>query len=486
MVAPKEPLKQHKLNSNSNSMKKFISAMAAGYVHVFITVLAAAGTIFLMSCNEQKPKKAEKNLPESDVVHPKWSKNANIYEVNVRQFTPEGTFAAFEDHMPRLKEMGVDILWLMPIHPVGEKNRKGELGSYYSVKDYKGVNPEFGTLDDLKSLVKKAHEMGMYVIIDWVANHTAWDHQWMEDHPEWYTIDSNGNFVAPFDWTDVADLNFENKELWAAMTDALKYWVTEADIDGYRCDVAAMVPVEFWNQARVELDKIKPVFMLAEAEEPGLHTHAFDMTYAWELHHIMNSIAKGEMDANALQKYFQKADTLYPKNAYRMAFTSNHDENSWNGTEFERMGDGHKVFAVLSATLPGMPLIYSGQEAALDKRLAFFSKDTIDWKDYPYEDFYKSILQLKKEQKPLWNGNFGSKQQRIKTTKNKLVYAFMRVKKEEKVIVLTNLSDKELEIELMGSGYEGTYKSYFDGHEVILKGKDKFTLGPWGYRVFVY
>ncbi len=190
------------------------------------------------------------------------------------------------------------------------------MGSYYAVKDYKAVNPEFGTMEDFKELVSKAHEMGFKVILDWVANHSAWDNQWIYDNPEWYTVDSLGNMIAPFDWSDVADLNFENKELWTAMIDALKFWVIEADIDGYRCDVASMVPTEFWDQARKELDEIKPVFMLAEADKPDHHTNAFDMSYAWELHHILNSIAKGEMDANNIDRYFAKIDTTYPANAY--------------------------------------------------------------------------------------------------------------------------------------------------------------------------
>lgn len=274
------------------------------------------------------------------------------------------------------EDLGVDILWFMPIHPIGELNRKGSLGSYYSVRDYKAVNPEFGTMEDFKNLVNKAHELGFKVILDWVANHTSFDHQWATDHPEWYTRDEKGNIVSPFDWTDVADLKYDNNPaLWDAMIDALKFWVVEANIDGYRCDVAGMVPVAFWEKARTELDAVKPVFMLAEDEgQRDLMKKAFDANYGWEFHHIMNNIAKGEKNAADVWAYFAKEDTLFAPTSFRMMMTSNHDENSWNGTEFERMGDGAKAFAVMAYTIPGFPMMYNGQEVALNKRLLFFEK----------------------------------------------------------------------------------------------------------------
>lgn len=304
-------MKLLKINLKILNMKKTKLLKNIKFISIFLLSLL----ILSFSCQN----KDKKNTVDTEgVTHTEWSKNAIIYEVNVRQFTPEGTFIEFEKHLPRLKEMGVDILWLMPINPIGKKNRKGSLGSYYSVKDYKAVNPEFGNMDDLKNLVKKAHDLGMYVILDWVANHTAWDNKMIVDHPEWYTKDSAGNFVSPFDWTDVVDLNYENKALRDYMTGALKFWVEEADIDGYRCDVAGMVPVEFWDRARAELDKIKTVFMLAEAEEVKHHKNAFDMSYAWEFHHIMNEIAKGNKNANDAAEYFIKNDSVYPEDAYRM------------------------------------------------------------------------------------------------------------------------------------------------------------------------
>ncbi|HNI44383.1 MAG TPA: alpha-amylase family glycosyl hydrolase, partial [Chitinophagales bacterium] len=303
--------------------------------------------------------------------------NASMYEVNIRQFSPEGTFKQVEEQLPRLKSMGVGIVWLMPIHPIGEFNRKGALGSYYSIKDYNAVNPEFGTMDDFKRLVKKCHDLGMFIIIDWVANHSSCDNVWLKTHSDWYTKDKAGNFQPPVaDWSDVYDLNYDNPDLQAAMVEAMKFWVTEADIDGFRCDVAEMVPDSFWKKARLALNTLnKPIFMLAEGEKPELHANGFDATYDWTLHHLINDVAQNKKTVVDLDSYFKTTATKYGKNDYRLQFTSNHDENSWNGTEYERLGSGVKSFAILTATIPGMPLVYSGQESALKKRLKFFEKD---------------------------------------------------------------------------------------------------------------
>jgi glycosidase len=442
--------------------------------------------MFLGACTGAKKKTPVKKVPPmSYVVHPEWSRNATIYEVNIRQFTPVGTFNAFADQIPRLKKMGVDILWLMPVNPIGEKNRKGSRGSYYSVRDYKGVNPEFGTFYDFKALVGKAHKEGMKVIIDWVANHTSWDNAWITEHPDWYTKDSLGRMISPYDWSDVADLNYNNKKLWAAMLDAMKYWVKNADIDGYRCDVAGLVPFEFWDTARVVLDKIKPVFMLAEAEDPGLHTRAFDMTYCWELHKLMASIAQGKKNAMDLENYFIKQDTLYSADAYRMMFTSNHDENSWNGTEFEKMGEGSICMAVLTATLPGMPLVYNGQESAFNRRLKFFDKDTIDWKDYRLEPFYRKLFALKHAYQPLWNGSYGGRLERIPTSADSSVFAFIRNKEGDRVFVLANLTGKVQEAELKGNSFEGKYKEWFSEEKAAFEKGASVRLKPWEYKVYV-
>jgi len=448
---------------------------------IILAVLLLGGLLFT-AC---KSKTEKITAPVSNVVHPGWSKDAVIYEVNVRQFTSEGTFLAFEEHLPRLKELGVDIIWLMPVHPIGEKNRKGPLGSYYSVQDYTAVNPEYGTVENFKELVNKAHSLGMYVILDWVANHTAWDHAWIGDHPDWYTKDEKGDMIAPFDWTDVAELDYSNEAMRAAMINDMKFWVTEADIDGFRCDVANEVPVDFWDRARAELDEIKPVFMLAEAEEVEHHAHAFDMSYAWELHHLMNDIAKGEKNVTDLDEYFKKHDRRFPEDAYRMSFITNHDENSWNGTEYERMGEAVNTFAVLTYTLPGMPMLYTGQESAFDRRLLFFDKDSVDWADFPLSNFYKKLGQLRKENQALWSGTDGGKMRRVQTSDDESVYAFLRMKHGKSVLVLANLSDTLISFTLKFKGKEKPLKDWFTGKNVNIRSGESMNLGAWEYRVLV-
>lgn len=423
----------------------------------------------------------------SNVVHPKWSNDSAIYEVNIRQYSEEGTINAFMEHLPRLKELGIEILWLMPIHPIGEINRKGTLGSYYSVKDYKGLNPEFGTKEDFQKLVDSIHALDMYVIIDWVANHTAWDNPWTKSHPEFFMKDTLGNFVTPNpDWTDVLDLNYKNNSLWYYMTDALKYWVEEFNIDGYRCDVAGMIPVEFWNQARKELDKIKPVFMLAEWDTPEMHYEAFDMTYDWTMHNIMNNIAKGEKDVNELKKHIIEDRERYPENAYRMQFTSNHDENSWNGTVFERLGDGAETFLVLSTLIPDMPLVYSGQEAGMNKRLSFFEKDLIEWKDHSFFELYKNLIQLKKENKALHNGNFGGEVHFAQNSEEEKIFSFVRKKSDDKIFAVFNLSDEKVDVTINDPVTAGIYYEFFSKEPLSIDSRIFFDLKPWEYKIYIH
>ena len=430
--------------------------------------------------------KAQSNLSTSNhqVKHPDWTKSAVIYEVNVRQYTAEGTFNAFAKHLDRLKEMGVDILWLMPINPIGKEKRKGSLGSYYSISDYKGINPEYGNLDDFKNLIIKAHSLGIHVIIDWVANHSAWDHPWITEHPEWYKKNAEGTFLSPYDWTDVVSLNFDNQQMRKEMINCMKYWITETNIDGFRCDVAGLVPVDFWDETRIELDKIKPVFMLAEAEEPKHHLKAFDMSYTWELHHLMNNIAQEKDSASKLLQYYKKEGTLYSTSDYRMIFTSNHDENSWNGTEFERMGNGAQTFAALSATLPGMLLIYSGQEAALNKRLKFFDKDQISWDTVPFLNFYKDLISLKHQNQALWNGNFGGTFKIITSSNPKEVLVFSRTKADNSVLVICNLSKNEITSSIPLNNLKGVYQNYFTKEKLEISKNATFKLKPWEYLIF--
>jgi len=427
---------------------------------------------------------AKTGNPVSFVKHPEWAKNANIYEVNIRQYTPEGTFNAFARDLPRLKKMGVDIIWLMPIQTIGEKNRKGPLGSPYSVKNYKKINPHYGTMDDLKNLVNKVHQQGMKIIIDWVANHTAWDNIWTKTHPEWYTKDANGHFKPPVaDWSDVIELDYSNQHMRDAMLDAMKYWVQKADIDGFRCDVAGSVPTDFWNRVRRELDRIKPVFMLAEAEKPELHNYAFDMTYAWEFHGLTNQIAHGEIGINALDDYRAKEDSVLAPNAYRMYFTSNHDENTWNGSAVERYGDGVKTFAILAATFDGMPLIYDGQESHMSKRLEFFKKDPIQWNDYSMQGFYHTLLELKHKNPALWNGAAGGSFSKVVTSDHeKNVYAYTRKKDDHEVMVVLNFSKNPEEVKLLNVNARD-FKNVFTG-ETEKVGKASIKLAPWGYKVW--
>jgi glycosidase len=339
---------------------------------------------------------------------PDWIKHATLYELNVRQFTPEGTFKAAQEHLPRLKELGVGIIWLMPIYPIGEVERKGTLGSYYSVRDYRAVNPEFGSINDLKAFVEEAHSKKMKVIIDWVANHTSRDAAWVDEHPEWYRWDNTGKIVAPYDWTDVAQLDIHNHHMWEEMASCMKHWLTQANIDGFRCDMASLLPVEFWEYIRQELDKVRHVFMLAESEDPHLHRNAFDATYCWDIHHIMNELAQGKSTVADIDRCFKKQHALFAPTDMRLNFTSNHDENSWSGTEFERMGLAAKQMAVFSFLIPGIPLIYNGQEVALSHRLSFFEKDCIEWGvNRDFEVFYTKLTALKKRYEALWNGDWG-------------------------------------------------------------------------------
>lgn len=415
-----------------------------------------------------------------------WSKNAVLYEVNIRQYTPEGTFKAFETHLPRLKELGVDILWLMPVNPISLKNRKGSLGSYYSVKDYKAINPEFGTMDDFKHLVTKAHEMGFKVIIDWVANHTGWDNSWITEHPDWYTKDSTGTIISPNpDWSDIADLNFDSKPMRRAMIEAMDFWVKETNIDGFRCDVAWGVPQDFWEAAKASLDSIKSVYMLAEDEDhPGFLEKAFQSNYTWKLHHILNDVAQGKKTAADIKTYFSEVGTKYAPGAFPMQFITNHDENSWSGSEYERMGDAVKTFATLSFTVEGIPLLYSGQEAGLKKRLRFFEKDTIDWSNLEIQSFYQKLIKLKKEQTALWNGAAGGKLMLVENSNPARVLSFTREKDNSQVLAIFNLSAEPVEVQLQLNQTEN-YLDYFSGETKKLEKGTSIKLDKWAYWVLV-
>lgn len=452
---------------------------------VFLFAIAAAH----IAC--QGPRSESSNYSDQESVsvdlgmHPEWSAHSSIYEVNIRQQTPEGTISAFIEKLPEVKALGVEILWIMPIQPIGIENRKGVLGSYYSISDYTAVNPEFGTMEDFVNLVNQAHELGLKVILDWVANHSSFDNVWMAEHMDWYT-QVDGVVVSPNeDWTDVADLNYDNPDMRHAMREAMKFWITETDIDGYRCDVAYELPLDFWNNTRKALDSIKPVFMLAEAEGPEYHKEAFDMTYGWEFHHIINEIASGKKELSDLDAYHDKILEIYDKNDYRMYFTTNHDENSWNGTVEERMGDNAKNFFVLSTTFPSsMPLIYGGQEFGLNKRLRFFDKDTVVATDSSLHQWYSDIINLKMTHPTLKMGDLQGDYVRLKDS-DEQVFGFLRELQGHLLVIAINFGEKEgmvkLPSEVSGNEFmdaiSGEVYAMLDG-QISLKANSYKILTP--------
>ena len=367
--------------------------------------------------------------------------NSVVYEMNVRQYTPEGTVAAAQQELPRLAELGVDIVWLMPIYPIGVDGRKGPLGSYYAVKNYCDVNPEFGTLADFDNFLAEAHRLGLRVVLDWVANHTSPDNVWVTERPaDWYERDAEGNTTFTADWSDTANLNYENHDVWTGMAGAMRFWM-ERGIDGFRCDMACEVPLEFWQEAISGLRADYPnMYMLAEGEEPLLHTlSGFNSSYSWELHHMMNAIARGEQNIPELLAYLEKDAARHPAEAFRLMFTSNHDENSWAGTEFERMGDAVKVMAVLTFTLPGgQPLIYTGQEMGWNKRFEFFQRDPVPaWEKNEYFDFYKELIAIRHANPALAAGANGGAFEVVSAEDSVLV--FTRTLPNNKVTVTVEL-----------------------------------------------
>jgi len=404
--------------------------------------------LFLISCNDQKELSTSFNINQI--------KDGVIYEANIRQYSESGKFEDFTKDIYKLKDLGVKIIWLMPIHPISKTNRKGTLGSYYSISDYKAVNPEFGNKNDLDELIKEAHKHDMLVILDWVANHTGWDHKWIKNKPDYYTKNKNGEITDPINpstgeswgWTDVADLNFDNMEMQNEMIEAMEYWVKEHEIDGYRLDAAHSCPASFWKKSIERLKKIKNVLMLAESD--GYHTggfeliELFDMSYNWSGHHVLNRIYKKENNSEDLKLNINRNLNDYSSNHILMNFTSNHDENTWAGTVFDRYGDGAKTFAALTYFLPGIPLIYNGQEYGLNKRLEFFEKDFITKKQSDFYEFYSNLNSLKKENNIL---DIDSEIKfEIIETNNKNLICYKRTKNNDSMYFVANLSEESQEI----------------------------------------
>ncbi|MBU3713983.1 MAG: hypothetical protein FGM46_03450 [Ferruginibacter sp.] len=445
-----------------------------------LKLLLSAACIMALHCvNAQKLAKRSS--------HSSWSKQSNVYEVNLRQYSPSGSIKEFQKHLPRLKKMGVEILWFMPITPIGVEGRKmtaDELGSYYAVKNYQAINPEHGTLDDFKKMVKKAHKMGFKVITDWVANHSALDNHWVKQHPNFYVKDSTGKFISPFDWSDVYKLNYKDRELRDSMIQSMRFWIKEAEIDGFRCDVAEEVPADFWKECIDSLKKIKDVYMLAEGNKAWLHEAGFDQTYAWDMMHTMTDLYAKKISLKKFDSLLNASIASFPKNAYRLYFTANHDENSWNGTEFEKYGDAYKTFAVFTQTIyQSVPLIYSGQEEPNKKRLKFFVKDPIQWGKYANADFYTTLLTLRKSNPAL---SADAAYKKLSTSNEKSIFSFIREKDGHKVAVIINFSDKEQKCTINDKKITGNPYNVFLYTNENVDTKHQFVIEPWGFIIYDY
>ena len=442
-------------------------------------------SVIICSCGEKKETAQEVASEKIIAESPGWIKQGNIYEVNVRQYTPEGTFNAFSKHLDRLKAMGVQTVWFMPINPISKVGRKGTLGSYYAVADYKAINPEFGTMNDWKNLVKAIHDKGMKVLIDWVPNHTGADHPWLTTHTNYYIKDSTGQPATMFDWTDTRVLDFKNLEMQDSMIAAMKYWVTETDIDGYRVDVAWNVPAEFWVKAIPQIHSTKKdLFFLAEGDKPYLMTSGFHAYYPWEMFHKMVDVAAGRRPAFALDSVKNKYDTVYPKEAIPLYFTSNHDENSWNKSDYGTFpGAVHAPFAVFTQTMAGtLPLVYSGQEEPVLEAIPFFEKDTIVFTKLGRTAFYKTLLELRKNNEAL---AVDASYKKINAGDPKAVYSYVREKNGKKVFVILNLSKTEQAIKVTEKDLHGNPYNVFMGTNEPLSEKE-WKIEPWGYVVYEY
>ncbi len=414
-----------------------------------------------------------------------------LYEMNIRQLTDEGTLRAAIERLPFLRSVGIDALWLMPIYPIGIEGRKGSLGSYYSIRDYKAVNEEFGTAEDFRAFVAAAHALGMKVLLDWVANHTARDARWITEKPaDWYERDEHGEAMVPWDWTDTAKLNYANHEVWRGHIEAMCYWVEEFGVDGFRCDMAMLVPIEFWQEASDELHRIKPdIFMLAEAEEDNLFDRAFNMSYQWEIHHIMVDIAKGARRVWDLRNAIHCQRARYPKEAMRMSFTSNHDENSWSGSEQSRFGAALDVMTALTFLMPStMPLIYTGQEVGYDHSFEFFERDAIPEGAYIENrttELYRRLCALKHGSQALAAGERGGEMIEIENNAKDCMMTFVREVDGSRVVAIMNLSPYLIHADFNTGIYAGSYLDALTGERVVLDTHVERDIAPWCYQILI-
>lgn len=422
--------------------------------------------------------------------HPEWSYGAVLYEMNVRQLTPEGTLRAAAARLEFLRDLGVDAVWLMPIYPIGEKNRKGTLGSYYSIRDYCAVNPELGTMDDFDDFVAEAHRLGMKVLMDWVANHTSRDARWIAGKPaSWYERDASGEPAVPWDWTDTAKLDYANRDVWEAQTAAMEFWIARHAVDGFRCDMAMLVPIGFWQYAAARLRRVKPdLFLLAEAEQRNLFDDGvFDACYGWEMHHLLNDVARQRVRVTALRDWLRADRGRYPRSAMRLAFTSNHDENSWNGSEFARMGAARGIMAAFTFVVPGgLPLIYTGQEVGYDHSFAFFDRDPIPAESYranAYTEFYRRLTELRHANPALAAGGRGGDMVEISNNAEDCLMTFVREVPGNQVVAVMNLSPYAIETDYYTGIYAGMYTDALTGRPSELRGHVVEPMGPWSYRI---
>lgn len=421
--------------------------------------------------------------------NPEWSRSAVLYEMNLRQLTPEGTFAAAIKRLAFLRSVGVDAIWLMPIYPIGEQGRKGSLGSYYSIRDYKGINPEFGTVEEFRKFVDAAHALGMKVLLDWVANHTARDARWISEKPaDWYERDERGEAKVPWDWTDTAKLNYANHDVWLGQIDAMRYWVEEFKVDGFRCDMAMLLPIEFWQEASAELHRIKPdIFMLAEAEEDNLFNKAFNMSYQWNVHHIMVDIAKGARRVWDLRNAIHSERARYPREAMRMSFTSNHDENSWSGSEQQRFCAALEVMTAMTFLMPStMPLIYTGQEVGYNHSFEFFERDAIPEAAYIENrttELYRRLTALKHRERSLDAGEWGGEVVEIENNAKDCMMTFVREVEGSRVVAIMNLSPYTIHADFRTGIYAGDYVDAMSGEHVYLDEHVERDIAPWCYQI---
>lgn len=419
--------------------------------------------------------------------HPEWSYNAVLYEMNIRQMTTEGTFKAATAHLERLKNLGVDVIWLMPVFPIGIKNRKGALGSFYSVRDYCAVNEEFGSMAEFDTFVETAHNLGLKVILDWVANHTSRDNKWLTNKPlDWYERDNNGEAKIPWDWSDTAQLNYQNKEVWQGQIEAMKFWITEHNIDGFRCDMAMLTPIEFWQVVRFSLQQIKPdIFLLAEAEEDNLFQNAFDACYSWNLHHTMCDVAQNNAKVFALRDRIYTDLRRFPKWSMRMTFTSNHDENSWSGSEFTRFGNALEPMTALTFLLPqSMPLIYTGQEVGYDHSFAFFEKDAIpNFDENRYTELYRKLCAIYHSHRALQSADRGGSFIEIDNNAPDCLMTFVREVEGDRVVVIANLSPYTIFGDFHTGIYAGEYTDAMTENKVTLYEHMWGDIAPWSYKI---